>query len=137
MKVKLDFVTNSSSTCFVLIKKGEFSLNSFKNAIGVNQKSIFEDVFSSLYNSLKSDLKPAREFVATCRWNKGEDFETFIRKLYSENTLNKILDAEQNGHEVSMGWLYDEHGPIEAFFCADAFIIDTDELFLDATVDGY
>ena len=137
MKIKLDFVTNSSSTCFVLISNGNFNMKKFIDSVGIDDKSVFKDMFKHLFEAFKNDLNPARNYVSSHRWTKERTFEEFIVDLFSQKTLDKILEAERSGKTVYMGSLRSDNDAIEGFFCTDAFIIDTEDLYIDATNDGW
>ncbi|MDP3013368.1 MAG: hypothetical protein Q8M92_03945 [Candidatus Subteraquimicrobiales bacterium] len=138
MKIKLDFITNSSSTSFVIVSYEEFDLKTFMETVGVKDTSLFKDIYQRLFYAFKEQMEPAREFVTTCRWrNDSESFESFILRLYSQKTLDKILDAEKAGLKVYMGWLHSDNDETECFFCTDSFIIDTNKLYIDASVDGW
>ncbi|MBW8333986.1 MAG: hypothetical protein K0M40_18330 [Prolixibacteraceae bacterium] len=107
------------------------------DAIGVDDKSIFYDVYQQLFYALKNNLEPIRSFVNGDRWNKNGDFNEFIVEVFSQNTLDKILDAEKTGKTVYAGRLHSDNDSIECFFCTDAFIIETEDLYIDATNDGW
>ncbi len=53
MKIKTDFVTNSSSTCFVVMMKDNMTLPQFLRLVGISNDSMFVDVFSNLFQCLK------------------------------------------------------------------------------------
>ncbi len=137
MKIKFDFVTNSSSTCFVLISEGDFNLKKFMKSVGVEDKSIFADIYKNLFNAFKNNLEPIRIFVDGDRWNNRGDFNDFIVDIFSEETLEKIIEAEKAGKNVYAGRLHSDNDVIECFFCTDSFIIETEDLFIDATNDRW
>jgi hypothetical protein len=106
--------------------------------VGLDENSPFQDVFASLFNLLHDGIYDARYFVENHRWNKGgESFEEFILRLFSEKTLQKILAEEGKGYRVYMGDWYSDNGEIEGFFCTSSFIIDTPNLFVDASNDAW
>ena len=137
MKIKTDFVTNSSSTCFVLMTKGELTLTKFLKAAGVDKDSPFQDMFREIFHMFVYDMKPAREFTSTHRWSHGCSYEQFIKEVFSERTWKRVQEAEANGMKVYMGDLYSDNGALECVLCTDCFVIDNTNLVIDATNDAW
>lgn len=130
MKIKTDFVTNSSSTCFVLMTKGELTLNKFLKAAGVDKNSPFMDMFKEMFHMFKDDLTPAREFTRIHRCSHGRTYEQFITEVFSEMTWRRVQEAEAKGMTIYMGDLHSDNGALECVLCTDCFVIDNSNLVM-------
>ncbi|MBR4677736.1 MAG: hypothetical protein IKO99_07020 [Bacteroidales bacterium] len=138
MKIKTDFVTNSSSTCFVVMSKGDFTLEKFMVSLGLTEDSPFRDVFEELFVYIKNELIPLHEFISNDKWHKAnQSEEDYITSIFSKRTFEKIQDAEKNGYDVYMGRLHSDDGEIISFFCTSSFVIESENLVIDATNDGW
>lgn len=134
MKVKTDFVTNSSSTNYIIMSKGEPTLQAFFRAVGVSQESMFLDVFVHLFNRFKDGMSPGLWYARRFGYSTIDEF---VEKHFGEDTVKRVKDAEAKGFDIYIGDLDSDNDAIETLFCCDSFVIDSAKLVIDATEDAW
>lgn len=131
MKIKADFVTNSSTTSYIIICDGDFSQQELSDLMGIQKGSAFTSMAEALYESLHSDLGSARSAWEIDKHYNG-DFHAYVRGHFSEEALKKVEEAERKGRSVFVGSFSSDHNLTETLFCCDCFEWENDKLYINA-----
>jgi hypothetical protein len=133
MKIRFDFVTNSSSTSFVIISKGQPSKDVFLTAMGASKSSPLRPLFENLFGVLQSKMKNVNEAVHELRRGRqAKSIAELVERELSKAAAQRAEKALAAGEDVWIGELDSDAGGVEAFFCCESFELDHPRLHVDA-----
>lgn len=137
MKIRKGFVTNSSSTSFIISLKEEFSMENFMMAIGANGNSPMNKIFEDLFQAIDDDKQNI--FEVANEYQEGISVGEFLQKKgFNQDTVKRVEVLLQEGREVYYGRLRsDGETPSEIFFCCDSFVLCEENIYFNGNIGGW
>jgi hypothetical protein len=120
MKIKTDFITNSSSTSFLLILDSEFSKQKFLNLIGISEGSPLIPIFIKLFDRLVEEMELL----------DGIDLESKIENL-PKNVAEKLMKAKKGNKKIFTGTFSSDSSILDSYFCTDSFEAENEEIYFN------
>ena len=129
-----DFVTNSSSTSFVLFTKDseDFTLSSFLKALKVDNSSPLTIVYRELFNMIKENMSESS--IIKIDDLKSGDFRFFDE--FSADSIKEIKERIENGEKAFVGTISDD-SPVGAYFMRKRIVIVGDTFYFNWEPDAY
>ena len=131
MKIKMDFVSNSSSTSFVYISREMLTERSFLSAIGVLPESPLYSFFRGMYEMLDQSLKMGTRYV-----DRADVEDITSSHSFTPEVLDQMRNAIDRGEIVITSTLSSDGGLAEGLLCVEIFQIESPEFFINA-YDNY
>lgn len=131
MKIKMDFVSNSSSTSFIYISKKTFTEESFFKAIGVDKSSPLFDFFTNMYYVLDEKIKNGKIITHPDQISSVGEYPEFTPEV-----VERVRVALEEDKEVVLGGLSSDDELAASLLCMEIFEIDSEDFYINA-YDNY
>lgn len=132
MRIRTGFVSNSSSTSFLIVTKGEMTLERFLALVGVLPGSVMGGVFAQLYEAMMDSPWHRVDFGADGAPEVDEAVASWRNADLSDHMMERIREAKGRGEIVIYGELSSDNEPVETFFCCESFELDGEGLYINA-----
>ena len=128
MKIKLDFVSNSSSTSFVYISDEELSEEVFLEAAGVDGDGPVGNLFRQMHSEISTAIRQNGKKITT---KEAADCLAGSHEFTPE-VVEKIKEAIEQGKNVLTSTLSSDGPLAESLLCVAMFEIESDRFYINA-----
>jgi hypothetical protein len=130
MRIRTGFVSNSSSTSFLIITNDELQEGAFLELMGVAPDSPIADLFRELF----SDVMQASQYVDLKHVNQRVSPEAWFatQKRLSPAMIARLKQAAEQGLKAYFGTLDSDSTMVQTFFCTDAFELENERIYFNA-----
>lgn len=137
MKIRNGFVTNSSSTSFIISTKNDLNKSSFLESIGVENKCILNKFFEDLFDSIEENKRNIIDVIK--EESHCKDIEKFLKQEgFNENTISKVTELINMGQDVFFGTFRSDAATVaEVYFCCESFIVCEDDIYFNGNISGW
>jgi hypothetical protein len=128
MIIRDGFVTNSSSTNFLIISKEELTEEYLLKKLGFKNNSPIKDAGIQLVDSILDGIENG------LRWYKSDNKNpTYnnILEIFGKRSADKFEKLTKKGYKVYLGNTGSEEGYMTNFMTCDYFLINDKDFYMD------
>lgn len=132
MKIRDGFVTNSSSTNFLIISKEALTKEYLFRKLGFTEDSPIEAQGWELCKNIIEGFKSGLRWFNITEYNKEN-----IEEAFGKSAAEKYEELSKKGYIVYAGHTDDSEYFLTLFFTLDSFVIDDKDFYLNAENCAY
>lgn len=132
MIIRDGFVTNSSSTNFMIISKEELSSDYLLEKLGFRKGSSISAAAFSLVDDIVSATKSG------VRWFEFDqiNYENIL-KIFGKESAEKFKKMSKKGYHTYIGHTNSDDDYLTSFMTTDSFVIDEKDFYMDGKNCGW
>lgn len=138
MKFKDDFITNSSSTSFILSMKDVVNKKNFMNKMGISGEFPLSKIFDDLFETIQHKKEEIHQYIRSSK-EEHKSVEEFLESEgYDKETISIVKELINGGRTVYYGKISsDGDTSAEVFFCMESFLICEEDIYFNGEIGGW
>lgn len=138
MKIRNGYVTNSSSTSFLISLKSDWKKGSFLSAVGADGVSPMNRMFEDLFETIDCEKQEIYRVIKE-KGEKGLTVSKFLKDQgFDQETVEVVEQLIADGRTVYYGKLHSDSGKCtEAYFCCRSYVVSEDDIYFNGSIGGW
>lgn len=126
MKIRTGYVTNSSSTNFLIISKKELTVGYLFEKLGFRKNSPLEGIGLELCENIIQGIDSG------LRWFDFDDITyEHVKEVFGLKSANKFKELKGKNYHAYWGHSNSDDGALTCFFTTDTFEIEEKDLYIN------
>lgn len=127
MKVRIGYVTNSSSTNFLILTKKTITKEFLYEKLGFMNNSPLKEEALELCENIISSIDYAPTYFSF-----DEVSYNLVERLFGKYYAEKFKEKTENGYQAHVGYTQSDDGAMTGFFTTDTFEIEDQDFYINA-----
>lgn len=138
MKIRNGYVTNSSSTSFLISLKRDWKKESFMSAVGADGVSPMNQIFEDLFESIDDQKQEIHRAIEEMGGEKLTISEFLKEEGFDHETVEVVEKLIKDNRTVYYGKMHsDAEKYAEIYFCCRSYVVSEDNIYFNGSIGGW